>query len=370
MVDCAVVGGGLIGLLTALELRGAGLSVTLLDRGEPGRESSWAGGGILSPLHPWRYPDSVTALARWSQARYPDLAADLRERTGVDPEWEPSGLLVLDPGDDARDAHAWARRFEVALQTLDRAGLHGREPAVAGRWGSALWLPDVAQVRNPRLIAALRRAAEAAGVEVRVETAVQSVRVEAGRAVAVQTTAGVVAAGAVVVASGAWTPGVLGPYGSEMPIEPVRGQMLLFRADPGVLRRIVLSGARYLVPRRDGRVLAGSTLEHVGFDKSTTAEARADLFEAAVELVPGLADYPVERHWAGLRPGSPAGIPVIAEHPEVTGLFANAGHFRNGIVLGPASARLLADLILGRAPILDPAPYRWPAVQGPAAARA
>jgi glycine oxidase len=361
MVDCIVVGGGLVGLLTALELRRGGLAVTLLERGQLGRESSWAGGGILSPLHPWRYPDPVTALARWSQARYPALAAELRERTGVDPEWEPSGLLVLDPGSEEPDAYAWGRRHAVALAGLDPAALREQEPGLGRRWRAALWLPEVAQVRNPRLLAALARAAQTAGVVLRPESPVHGVQVERGRAVGVATAAGAIAAGVVVVASGAWTPEVLGPHASALPIEPVRGQMLLFRAEPGVVRRIVLAGARYLVPRRDGRVLAGSTLEYVGFDRSTTAEARADLFEAAVELVPALADYPVERHWAGLRPGSPAGVPVIAEHPEVTGLFANAGHFRNGIVLGPASARLLADLVLGRTPSLDPAPYLWSA---------
>lgn len=359
MVDCVVVGGGLIGLLTALELRREGLDVTLLERGETGRESSWAGGGILSPLHPWRYPEPVTLLAAWSQARYPALAAELLERSGVDPEWEPSGLLVLDATGEADAARAWAGRHGVALEDLGREGLRAREPSLGARWASALWLPGVAQIRNPRLAQALRRAAELAGVVVRAQTPVEAVHVDGGRVVGVRTAEGLTNAGRVVVASGAWTPGVLGLLGVGLPVAPVRGQMVLFRAEPGVVRRVVLSGARYLVPRRDGRVLAGSTLEHVGFDKSTTAEARADLFEAAVELVPALADYPVERQWAGLRPGSPEGIPIIGEHPAVRGLFVNAGHFRNGVVLAPASARLLADLILQRPPILDPAPYRW-----------
>ncbi len=359
MVDCVVVGGGLIGLLTAIELRRGGLDVALFERGEPGRESSWAGGGILSPLHPWRYPEAVTALAAWSQAGYPALAAGLLERTGVDPEWEPSGLLVLDAAGEADAADAWAGRHGVALEALDRTGAREREPSLGPRWASALWLPEVAQIRNPRLTRALRRAAELDGVVVRPQTPVETVQVDRGRAAGVRTAEGLVSAACVVVASGAWTRGILGAHGADLPVAPVRGQMILFRAEPGVVRRVVLSGARYLVPRRDGRVLAGSTLEHVGFDKSTTAEARADLFEVAVELVPALADYPVERHWAGLRPGSPDGVPVVGEHPEVRGLFVNAGHFRNGVVMAPASARLLGDLVLQRPPIVDPGPYRW-----------
>ena len=136
--------------------------------------------------------------------------------------------------------------------------------------------------------------------------------------------------------------------------------MLLFRGPVGLVRRIVLSRDRYVIPRRDGRVLVGSTLEHVEFDKSTTPAARAELHREALRLIPALADCAVEHHWAGLRPGSPIGVPFVGEHPRIQGLYVNAGHYRNGVVLGPASARLLADQMLGRTPALDPAPYRLP----------
>jgi glycine oxidase len=361
VADCIVVGGGLIGLLTARELRQAGLEVVLVERGEPGQESSWAGGGILSPLHPWRYPDAVTMLARASQARYRDLTEDLHRETGIDAEWEPSGMLVLDPGEEAVVARAWASRFHAPFEELDGAGLAAREPGLGPGWSGGMWLPEIAQVRNPRLVRALARSLDLRGVTVHSHTPALEVEVARGRVSGLRTPAATLRAGRVVVASGAWTPSVLGPHGRGLPIEPVRGQMVLFRAAPGLVRRIVLAGSRYLVPRRDGRVLAGSTIERVGFDKSTTADALRDLSDAAARLVPALRGLPVERHWAGLRPGSTTGVPTIGRHPEVDGLFVNAGHFRNGVVLAPASARLLADVILDRTPEIDPAPYRWEA---------
>jgi glycine oxidase len=161
----------------------------------------------------------------------------------------------------------------------------------------------------------------------------------------------------VVIAGGAWSALLLEATGVTLPIRPVRGQMILYRAEPDVVQRIVLSRDRYVIPRRDGRILVGSTLEEVGFDKSTTRAAMQELESEATRLIPALANYPIEHHWAGLRPGSPHGIPYIMQHPRIEGLFINTGHFRNGVVLGLASARLLADILLQRQPILDPAPY-------------
>jgi glycine oxidase len=152
------------------------------------------------------------------------------------------------------------------------------------------------------------------------------------------------------------------PYPAD--VHPVRGQMLLFKTKPGLIKRMVLEENRYVIPRRDGRVLFGSTIEEAGFDKSTTEQARTELSAIARERFPVLKDYPIEHHWAGLRPGSPAGVPYICRHPELENLYINAGHFRNGVVLGPASARLAADLIIGRKPVVDPVPYGLTAARG------
>lgn len=354
--DCIVIGGGLIGMLTARELAAAGLRVRVLERGALGQEASWAGGGILSPLYPWRYDDAVTRLAAWSQPRYQALAAELARESGVDPEWTPSGMLLLDP-DDADSARPWAERFGAELAPVDAAQAQALEPAL-GMPSAGVWMPAVAQVRNPRLVRALRGSLSRRGIAFEENTPVDEVLVQSGRVQGVRSGGRRIPAEVVVVAGGAWSAGLLQATGSKVEVEPVRGQMLVFRAEPGLVRHIVLWQGRYLIPRRDGHVLIGSTLEHVGFDKSTTAEAEQSLLETAWTMVPQLRRFAMERHWSGLRPGAPGGVPYIGKVQEINGLYANAGHFRNGVVLGPASARLLADLVAGRAPIVDPAPYK------------
>jgi len=358
-----IVGGGVIGMLTALELATAGNQVILFERGETGRESSWAGGGIISPLFPWRYLDSVSRLASWSQAVYPTLCDELSMQTGVDPEHTRCGLLLIAP-DEAGDAQAWAERHKSRLIRVDRAEFQRLEPQAALPPEEALWMPDVAQVRNPRIVRALRTRIDQLGVEVRTGVTVLELLQSHGRCIGVGSSQGKCLADTVTVCAGAWSGGLLADLPSPPPVKPIRGQMLLFRAAPGTISRMVLEDARYIIPRRDGRTLFGSTLEDVGFEKRTTVEARDELYALATERFPVLTGLPIEAHWAGLRPSSPAGVPYIGRHPEIEGLFINTGHFRNGIVLGPASARLAADLILGRTPILDPAPYAWNAPRG------
>lgn len=357
MTDCIVIGGGLIGMLTARELAAAGMKVTLLERGEPGRESSWAGGGIISPLYPWRYDDAVSHLVAWSQARYPGLCTELLAESGVDPEYTPSGLMILDT-DELAEARSWAGRFHAGLELIDRGAIHAQEPALQLVQDQAIWMPGVGQVRNPRLVKALKGSlANNPDIELIENTEVISISRELGRVTGVVTASAEYGADRVVVASGAWSAGLLAGLGVKTQIEPVRGQMILFRAEPGVLQHIVLYRDHYLIPRRDGRILAGSTLEYTGFEKQTTAEALAELKAFALERVPALAEYPVEHHWAGLRPGSPKGIPLICGHPGIRGLFINAGHFRNGVVLGPASVHVLVGLLTGAGGDIVAAPY-------------
>ena len=343
MSDILVIGGGVIGLLTARELAASGADVTLVEMGETGRESSWAGGGIISPLYPWRYDESVTALARWSQAVYPELCATLRDESGIDPEYIATGMLILDEHEQ-EDALSWAATHGAVVEIIDADAAHTHEPGLGLRPKSAMWLPEIAQVRNPRLTKALRRSIERE-VRVREHEEVVELLVDQGRAAGARTRKETIHADKVVVCTGAWTAKLLEQLGTKPEIEPVRGQIMLFFANPGQVNHI------------------GSTLEHTGFLKTTTAEAKEELYRIAVEMFPLLRRTPIENHWAGLRPGSPSGIPYIGSYPGIRGLYFNAGHFRNGLVTGPASARLVADLVLTREPVVDPAPYALEALR-------
>lgn len=357
MTGCLIVGAGVIGLMTARELALSGARVTVVERGETGRESSWAGGGILSPLYPWRAPQAVTQLAQWGQQYYPALAKELLDETGIDVEYTPSGMLHLDV-DERDQARRWAGQFKEKLEWLSAAALQESEPALSAP--SALYFPHVAQVRNPRLLSALKANLLQQGVRIEEGCEVSGLCVARGKITGVETARGVIPADQVIVAAGAWSARLLGALGVRLDVAPVRGQMILFRARPGLLRHIVVRAEHYLIPRRDGRVLCGSTVEQAGFDRSTTAAALAELKTAALEMIPALAGCEIERHWAGLRPGSAHGIPTVAAHPEIRGLYVNSGHFRNGIALAPASARLMADLVLDRPAIFDGTLYAMP----------
>jgi glycine oxidase len=352
-----LVGGGAIGLLSAYSLAQAGVEVCLLDKSECGRESSWAGGGIVSPLYPWRYSPAVTALAHWSQDYYPGLGQRLFAETGIDPEVHETGLYWLDL-DDEEEALAWAAREGRPLSPVAMDQVHAAVPPLGPGYARAIYMAGVANVRNPRLTRALRAALlQMPNVSLRENCEVHGFIRQGERVVGVSAAGGDVLADRVVLAAGAWSGELLASLGLVLPVEPVKGQMILFKCAPDFLPAIVLAKGRYAIPRRDGHILVGSTLEHAGFDKTPTGEALESLKASAFELLPQLADAELVGHWAGLRPGSPEGIPFIGPVPGVDGLWLNCGHYRNGLVLAPASCQLLADLLLGREPVIDPQPY-------------
>jgi glycine oxidase len=352
-----IVGGGVIGLLTAFNLAAKVDQVVVCDQGEVGRESSWAGGGIVSPLYPWRYSPAVTALAHWSQDFYPQLGERLFASTGVDPEVHTTGLYWLDL-DDQADALAWAEREQRPLSAVDISAAYDAVPVLGAGFKRAIFMEGVANVRNPRLVKSLKASLLALpNVTLREHCQITGFSQHAGRITGVQTAEGVLSADEVVLSAGAWSGDLLRTLGLELPVEPVKGQMILFKCAEDFLPSMVLAKGRYAIPRRDGHILVGSTLEHAGYDKTPTEDALESLKASAVELLPALADATVVGHWAGLRPGSPEGIPYIGPVPGHQGLWLNCGHYRNGLVLAPASCQLFCDLLTGAEPIIDPAPY-------------
>jgi glycine oxidase len=356
--DITLIGGGIIGLMTARELLSAGASVTLLEKGLIGQESSWAGGGILLPLYPWRQSDAITRLVIQSLQLYPALSSQLKADSGVDPEWTPCGLLIT-KNPDFTAAENWCktngiRQEPAGPQFFDRFDTEPAHP---------LWLPDIAQVRNPRLVKSLKQDLLNKGADIREHCEITALTRADNRITAIKTASGNLPVNQLILTAGAWTGQLFRQLIPELnaaapSIAPVKGQMLLFEARPDTLPYMVLDGDQYLIPRRDGKILAGSTVERVDFDKTPSPEARERLLEFAFRLMPSLKQFPLLCHWAGVRPGTEHGIPYIDRHPDIVNLNINAGHFRNGLAMGPASAELMADLILNRPTKVAAEPYR------------
>lgn len=367
MKDVIIVGGGIIGMLTARTLHEAGLDVMLIDQGELGTESTWAGGGILSPLYPWNYHPAITLLSQYGQQHYPALCQKLQAVTDVDPQWIRSGLVFTDDRELAA-AQAWAQQFGYDLQHLATPeALHACEPQLAPEFRSGLFLPEIAQMRNPRIAHALRTSLRLSPITLMEFTRVTRLETSDGRVTGVYLGDQVLKARKVILTSGAWTGLFPEMQAANVNIRPVLGQMILFRGKRGLLKRIVLHEGRYLIPRNDGRILCGSTLEMNDFDKHTTDAVHDELQATAYRMMPALRDVPVLNHWSGLRPGSPDGVPYIGEHPDIAGLYVNSGHYRYGVTMGLGSVQMLTDVMLGKPPCIDPTPYRLDAVRTPTA---
>ena len=394
MADVAVVGGGVAGLAPARALARRGLSVVLLESEAFGAGASGAAAGMLAPQAEADRADPLFELLCASREMYPGFAEALREESGVDVELDRTGTLYLafdeeDEGEVGR-RFAWQARAGLAVERLTAAEARALEPRVSPHVRAALRFPRDWQVENRRLVGALAASAESGGARLLKGTRALGVRVDAGgRAVGVETSGGTVGAGAVVLAAGAWCSqfrrlaadaegggsgsgrreAAGGGPGDDLRVEPVRGQVLCFRGHDShapFVRHVVYSPRGYLVPRRDGRLLAGSTTERAGFDCRVTEEGAAAVRAHAREIAPEVSALEQTDAWAGLRPRAPDGLPVIGESPEVRGLYYAAGYYRNGILLAPAAAEVVADLVTAGATKLLPgvvshfSPARFP----------
>jgi glycine oxidase len=358
--DVVVVGGGIIGLALAREAARAGLSVLVLEKGEPGRESSSAAAGILAPQIEAETAHPLLSLCLASRDLYPDFAREVRSESGIDPDLMERGTLVLarDPESIAAldRRHAFQRSVGLEVERLAGDDLRRLEPDLAPVFEAGLFLPRDYWIDNVRLLRALRLSAERAGASLVTGVRATGLVVERGKTRGVETEQGTHPAGAVVIAAGAWSGEIGARDLPPLPMHPVRGQIVSLSPRDSAPRRVLFAESSYLVPRNDGQVLVGSTMETVGFDKRVTAEAIAALIDFALSLIPALRRADFHSAWAGLRPATDDGLPAIGAGP-VPGLLYACGHLRNGILLAPLTARIVVRLLRGEGPGLDLSPF-------------
>jgi glycine oxidase len=348
-----VAGGGIVGCMTALELSKRGCQVTVVDRNivasQTSGESSWAGAGILFPLLPWMYAEEVNRLTMTGTVIYPEFCQELLAETGIDPEYRRSGMLLL-PQFDMSRALDWCNGHGVEMEQVKASDY----PAVQSLSGeAALWLPGVGQVRPPQVMKALRAYLLKRGVRLLEKTELKPLHLQA-ELNSWETQSGErLHADRFVVTSGAWSFDLLKDTAAKLKIKPMRGQILLYQQPEGGLEHMIYREGFYMVPRRDGVMLAGSTLEDVGFDPATTEEVKVELQAKAEAILPALKHQPILKHWSGLRPGTPENLPTISEHPQMKNLFLNTGHFRYGLTMAPCAASMVSALICGETPLQD-----------------
>lgn len=348
--DAVIAGGGLIGASIALELAQVGLRVGLFDAQEPGREASWASAGIISaaPENPSAIP--LLPLARASATLYPTFVEILKEITGNDVGYRPYGTLEALLRGNVREElstliavhHGLGLKAE-ALSTEEARNL---EPVLSEHTEAAILRPEEASVDNRALTRAVLNAAQARGAEIYAEAAVQSLWLEGSRCVGVKLSQDKISARWTVVAAGCFSSRI---RGAEVyaPVVPAKGQMAALRSDKVTIRRTLWSDNVYLVPRNDGRILAGATVEHVGYDRTVTAGGIQKILAAAIELAPLLEDARIEETWAGLRPDTPDHLPILGP-VDVDALLFATGHFRSGVLLAPLTAQLIREWIMSQ----------------------
>ena len=347
-----IIGGGVIGLTIARELHKKGAaSITLIEKGTCGQEASWAAAGMLGPQPEADEGGAFFDLMNASRDMYPEFAASLAAETGIDVELDRAGTLYLAFSDEdvrhLRVRYEWQQRAGLAVQLLSADETRRTEPFVSPAVKEALYFPKDWQVENRKLVIALKRYADLNNIRIIENTAVERLSVEADRVIGAETADDTFIADNTIIATGAWTSLIkVGLVDMPIRVEPVRGQIVAFQTAKRLFEHVVYSRSGYIVPRMDGRILAGSTTENVGFNTGTTAEGAGLLREAASQIAPSIASLTVADHWAGLRPYAIDGLPVIGSITGIDGLTLATAHYRNGILLAPVTARTVAKKLL------------------------
>jgi glycine oxidase len=339
--DCIVVGGGIIGMTTARELAMKGLSVSLFDSGYLAQEASWAAGGILSSMRPWSENPVSAELSNLGKTCYQRFVTELREQTDIDPEYYRSGLLMINES-DVEKSRIWASNNHVAHSD----SYHGY-PDDMRIPNNSIFLPDIAQVRVPRLLKALRASLKKLNVTINENRPVTGLEINSGSCKSVQVGTEKYFADKFVITAGTWSVQLLAAQYEHIKIMPVLGQMLCVKLTEQVLDTMILDGSHYLIPRNDGHILIGSTMEYVGFDKKTTDTARKELMDWASSLWPDIQNAKLVQHWSGLRPSTENNKPYLEQLLDHDNVYINAGHFRKGILQAPVCAKKITEMICG-----------------------
>ena len=359
-VDVIVLGGGIIGCSLAEELARRGQRVVVIERGRIGAEASSAAAGILASQEDIPHPGAFFELCQAARRMYPAWVRHVQQRSGIDVEWSVDGILYV--AVTARQARAmerqarWQTRAGYPVERWSGAEILRREPAIDGRVHAGFVFPREAQVDNVRLMAALAQACRRAGVRVREQTTVRRLLITGRTVRGVVTDRGTIRSSQVINCLGSWA-AMGGAFPIQMPVEPARGQILMFRGPQRLFRHPVMSDQGYVVQRRDGRLLLGSTIERAGFEKALTVEGIHKITCGLRRLSRALNACTFVEAWAGFRPLTPDRLPILGSTP-IDGLYVATGHYRHGILLAPITAQLMADLLQGRRPRLDLSPYQ------------
>lgn len=357
----AIIGAGISGLMSALELVEQGCSVIIFDQQQAGQAASWAGGGILSPMYPWRYPHAVNQLAQYGKSLYLEWNERLKPVTGIDFEIHETGLMIFDEADFETGLN-YAQQFQEPMQQceyLQQEQIELINPLIHSKFKHAIYFPHIANVRNPRLLQSISQYLKQHPlVEFIEHCPIEQFNIVNGKVQSIRSqNQQNYFADQFIITTGAWSQRWSEQLNIDIPVQPIQGQMVLFKTPKNWLPTMCMNKVMYLIPRADGHVVCGSTMQNRGFDTTPNAEAQQTILEACFEIVPELADFPMVKQWAGLRPSSPNGVPYIGKIAEIDNLWANFGHFRNGLCMGPASARLLRQLILEQPTLVNPNAY-------------